>query len=507
MKSQALLDGETAGNECSSCAGDGKRWWLLRAPFRIFRDHFASSRMRLVLAISLALLAAGCARAPARARGSAAAPAPAAWTLAARPITRPGYRNETSIAIDPGTPSRVVAAWQIPATVGWSADGGATWSSAFLPSVARWQLSGDPVVAVDADGHAYAMYIAFDRPEDYDTLGRAAHRNGIFINRSDDGGRSWRAEPTAVIEQPERPGIPFEDKPGFAVDRSTVGARRGAVYAAWTEFRRHESVILFARSTDGARTFSAPVEISDRPGSPKDSVGADEGTDVEVAPDGTVYVVWSDSTGVLIDRSTDGGRTFGADVRIARTPDIVFGVPGVERANGYPSLAIDPRSGRLYVAWVDVRRGPPEPFLSTSDDGGRTWTAPAPVAGAARDTGAARDSLPRFFAWLAVDPRTGLVALGYYRGVDGTHLEYVLATSADGGRTFTERPWSARPFTPRGEFLGDYTGIDAFDGAIVAAWTEIAAPDSGAVSPRGRPNGRIVIGRAEGEEHGAGARK
>ncbi|HEU4642217.1 MAG TPA: sialidase family protein [Gemmatimonadaceae bacterium] len=448
--------------------------------------------MRPLLVISLALLA-GCARAPAGARGAAAAPAPTSWTLGAEPITRPGYRNETTIAIDPARPSRVVAAWQIPATVGWSEDGGLTWSSRFLPEVARWQLSGDPVVAVDADGHAYAMYIAFDRPEDYDTLGRAAHRNGIFINRSDDGGRSWRATPTAVIEQPERPGIPFEDKPAFGVDRSSDRARRGAVYAAWTEFRRRESVILFARSTDGARTFSAPIEISDRAGSPKDSVGADEGTDVEVAPDGTVYVVWSDSTGVLIDRSTDGGRTFGADVRIARTPDIVFGVPGVERANGYPSLEIDPRSGRLYVAWVDVRRGPPEPFLSYSDDGGRTWSAPAPVG--AREG----DARPRFFAWLTVDPLTGLVALGYYRGADETHLEYVLATSGDGGRTFTERPWSARPFAPRGEFLGDYTGIDALGGTIVSAWTEVAAPDSGTVLGLARPHGRIVIGRAVAE--------
>lgn len=422
-----------------------------------------------------------------------AAPAGAAApVLTAAAITAPGYRNETSIAIDPTAPARLVAAWQIPATVGWSADGGATWRSAPLPGVGQWQLSGDPVVAFDGDGHAYALYIAFDRPEDYDTLGRAAHRNGIFLNRSDDGGAHWRAEPTAVIAQPERAGIPFEDKPAFAIDEGSDPARRGAIYVAWTEFRRHESAILFARSTDGGASFAAPVEISDRPGSPKDSVGADEGTDLAVAPDGTVYVVWSDSVGIHLDRSADGGRTFGADVLVARTPDIVFDVPGVARANGYPSLELDPRSGRLYVAWVDARSGVPAPYLATSSDGGASWSAP--VAVATTDPEAAR-----FFAWLTVDPRTGLVALGYYRATRDRRLEYVLATSRDEGRSFGEHVWSARPFDPRGEFLGDYTGIDAFGGRVAAAWTEVAAPagaPGGPTGMRGQHHARVVVGGA-----------
>ncbi|HEX6536055.1 MAG TPA: sialidase family protein, partial [Gemmatimonadaceae bacterium] len=462
----------------------------------------------LAATLAAALTAAACAGGPAREPGAAPVPGrpgtgthgaeplppspdiPVTFALDAHAITTPGYHDETSIAIDPTDSLRLVAAWQIPATIGASTDGGVTWRSSPLPGVERWQLSGDPVVGYDADGHAYALYIAFDRPEDYDTLGKAAHRNGIFVNRSDDGGSTWRPEPTAVIEQPERAGVPFEDKPAFAIDRGRDPARRGAVYVAWTEFRRNESVILFARSTDGARTFGAPVVLSDRPGSPKDSVGAAEGTDVAVAPDGTVYVVWSDSTGILMDRSTDGGRTFGRDVRIARTPDIVFGVHGVERANGYPSLEIDPRSGRMYVMWVDVRATRPEPYLSTSDDGGVRWTLPTPVAGVGAN------GEPRFFAWMSVDPVTGLVAVSYYRGSSGGRLEYVLATSRDGGGAFIERAWSARPFDPRGQFLGDYTGVAAHAGTVVAAWTELAPADSGSagVGPLRRPGTRIVIG-------------
>jgi hypothetical protein len=407
------------------------------------------------------------------------------------PVTGGGYHNETSVAINPTRPENVIVAYQVPATVAASFDGGGSWSAAPLPDVGRWQLAGDPVVTFDGDGRAYAIYIAFDRPEDYDTLGKAAHRNGIFVNRSDDGGRTWRARPTAVIEQPERPGVPFEDKPWMVTDRSTDTSRRGNLYVAWSQFRRTETVILFSRSTDGGRSFSAPLTISDRAGSPKDTVGAAEGTDVAVAPDGTVWVVWTDSTGILLDRSTDQGRTFGRDMHVARTADIVFAVPGVSRANGYPSLEIDARTGRMYVLWVDRRSGVAAPYLVTSVDAGRSWSPPRGIAPA--------DSADRFFAWLSVDPVTGLAVVGQYRQRSADAIDYELAYSTDGGASFATRTWTRAPFAPAGQFLGDYTGIDAFGGVVMSAWTEaLVRPDSMRVSPsvRAAPFSRAVAGRA-----------
>lgn len=442
--------------------------------------------MSRALAISACLALAACVRG----NGPQAPATPAAPELRAVPVTGYGYHNETSVAVDPTRPDRVVTAFQVPATAGWSADGGRSWASAALPGTQAFDLSGDPVVFFDGDGHVYALYIAFVRPEDYDTLGKAAHRNGIFLNRSDDGGRTWRPQATAVSEQPERPGIPFEDKPMAAVDRSADPARRGHVYVAWTEFRRWETQILFARSTDGGLGFSAPIQISDRGGSPKDSVGAVEGTDVAVGPDGTVYVVWSDSTGILLDRSTDGGRTFGADTRVARTADIVFGVAGVARANGYPSIEADPRTGRLFVEWVDRRLGSAAVFLTVSTDGGRTWSEPRVVS-----DNAAPDGRDRFFSWMALDPKTGTLAIGYYRQEAGGLLRYVLSYSTDDGRTFRHVPWG-QPFVPGGEFLGDYTGVDAYDGVVYGAWTEAAPADSTPPLHGGGHRTRVVAGRA-----------
>lgn len=410
--------------------------------------------------------------------------------VSAVPVTNFGYNNETSIAVNPTRPTNVIATWQVPASAAASEDGGKSWVTQALPGTGSYQLAGDPLVLFDGDGRAYALYIAFDRPEDYDTLGKAAHRNGIFLNRSDDGGHTWGPQAT-IVSQPEQPGIPFEDKPMAAVDR-TSGPRRGTLYVAWTEFRRWQTVILFARSTDGGRTFSAPIEISDRPGSPKDTVGADEGTTLGVAPDGTVYVAWSDSTGVLIDRSGDGGTTWGADVRIARTPDIVFKVQGVARTNGYPALAVDPRDGRLFIEWVDRRYGGAAVLFSSSTDGGRSWSAPR----VASDNGPG-DPLDRFFSWMALDPRSGDLVIGYYRQEPAGALVYMLSYSLDRGATFRHQPWSAAPFPATGAFLGDYTGVDVFGGVAYAAWSAWPAPgDTTGGPPAPRQATRVVVGRA-----------
>lgn len=438
--------------------------------------------------------------------GGGAAPGPG-LPAGARPrvssvaVSGPGYHNETSVTIDPVRTGGVLAAWQIPATVAWSADAGATWKSVTLPGTDRWELAGDPAVTFDGDGRAFALFIAFDRPDDYRFLGRAAHRNGIFVSRSADGGRSW-SRPSPVVEHPEAPGIPFEDKPMMTTDRWSDSPWHGNLYVAWTQFRKESSGIRFARSTDGGQSFSAPIEISDAPGSPQDTLGADEGTDLAVGPGGTVYVVWSDSTGLLLDRSHDGGRSFGRDRHIRATGPIVFPVRGVARANGYPSLELDPRSGRLYVTWVDRSAGEADVYLVTSADRGRTWSDPVTVSEDAPGSG-----IDHFFAWTSVDPVSGLVVTGYYRsepGADGGRaLRYMLAWSTDGGATFSHRPWGGASFRPGGEFLGDYTGVDARAGVAYGAWTEVSPPTArgaaGGAAGGGRGpehRTRVVVGKA-----------
>src|SRR5262249_38089769 len=73
-----------------------------------------------------------------------------------------------------------------------------------------------------------------------------------------------------------------------------------------------------------------------------------------------------------------------------------------------PMPAIDAATGDLYVVWQDARfSGHDEIVVSTSSDGGATWTAPKRVS---PPTGH-----PAFTAAVAVSDTTGTVGVTYYQ--------------------------------------------------------------------------------------------
>ena len=53
-----------------------------------------------------------------------------------------------------------------------------------------------------------------------------------------------------------------------------------------------------------------PIEIDAHPGLPRDDNGAAEGFDGAVAPDGTLYAIWSQDNDIMFTVSKDGGKTF-----------------------------------------------------------------------------------------------------------------------------------------------------------------------------------------------------
>ena len=189
---------------------------------------------------------------------------------------QPGYHNEPTIAVNARNPQQAFAAYQAHATVVYSQDGGATWKTATGTASTDYGVSGDVASTYDKKGAAILCYISFDRLGTMNYWARGATRNGIFVRRSADGGATWDKQDHAVIAQPTKPGIPFEDKPGIAAD-NTDSPYAGNLYVGWTEFRIDESVILFARSTDGGVTWSTPIEISTHHGLPRDDNGAVEG--------------------------------------------------------------------------------------------------------------------------------------------------------------------------------------------------------------------------------------
>ncbi len=388
-----------------------------------------------------------------------------------------GYRNEPSIAVNAKNPSQIVAAYQVPASVAYSQDGGNSWKSATGTAPKDYRISGDVSVIYDKRGAAILCYIAFDKLGTTNYWAHGATRNGIFVRRSPDGGATWEPEAHAVIAQPTSPGVPFEDKPYIAAD-NTNSKYAGNLYVGWTEFRLDESVILFSRSTDGGLTWSTPITISTHHGLPRDDNGAVEGFTGAVAADGTLYVAWADGDAIAFTSSRDGGKTFAKSRSAIQTAPLYFDVTGLDRANGFPQLDIDARHGRhglLYVTWSDYRDGDIGVYCATSTDKGKRWTKPVRV-----NSNPPHDGTDQFFQWLAVDPATGAANLIFYdRRLDPRDKKttVTLARSNDGGRTFTNYAWTTDAFVPtRDDFLGDYIGVAALNNKVYGVWAEIAPP-------------------------------
>lgn len=386
---------------------------------------------------------------------------------------KPGFFTEPVVAINPRDPNQVAVAFQDNAHIAYSTDSGKNWQIAAGTEPPNYRVSGDVSVAYDNQGHAILCYMAFDKLGTFNYWGHNSSRNGLFIRRSMDGGKTWEAQHVPIIEHPTEPGVPWEDKPYIVAD-STQGPFGGNLYVGWTRWTLTDSEILISRSTDGGTTWSKPVEIDDHPGLPRDDNGAAEGFEGTVGPDGTVYIVWAQENKIMFVTSHDGGKTFSHAREIIKTAPIMFQIQNVERTNGFPQIAIDPHGGpqgsNLYVTWSDYRNGDTDVFLSSSHDHGETWGPAVRVNNDPTHNGA-----DQFFQWLAVDPIDGVVNVVFYdrRGDPANRKEIVvLARSTDGASSFNNFAWTSEPFDASGVFFGDYTGLAALNGRVYGVWTE-----------------------------------
>lgn len=117
-------------------------------------------------------------------------------------------------------------------------------------------------------------------------------------------------------------------------------------------------------------------------------------------PDGTLFVIRAEGSKVLLARSTDTGKTFGASVSLTPAP-----VDGDWGPDSRPQLAVTPQ-GRIVATWAifQDRRFNGRVFFTSSNDGGATFAAPQPITSDAtsqRFQSVAVDSNGKVFtAWL-----------------------------------------------------------------------------------------------------------
>src|SRR6202049_175307 len=397
--------------------------------------------------------------------------APSAQVFTLTPA--PGFFTEPAIAVNPSNPQQVVGVFQDNVHAAYSQDAGHTWQLAKDVDPKNYRISGDVSAAFDNQSHAFVCYIAFDKLGTFNYWAHGATRNGIFVRRSLDGGKTWEADHIPVAEQTSSAGIPFEDKPYIVADNSK-SKYAGNLYIGWTRWRLADSQMVLSRSTDDGKTWSQPIEIDAHPGLPRDDNGAAEGFDGVVGPDGKLYAIWSQDNAIMLTTSRDGGRTFSRASPVIHTGPIMFAIQTLERANGFPQIDIDPNSKRLYVTWSDYRNGDLDVFIAASDSGGKHWSAPGRVNNDPVHNGA-----EQFFQWLAVDPTDGSIRVLFYdRRGDAQNRKQivVLARSTDGGRSFNNYAWTDEPFEASGVFFGDYSGIATYGGRVYGIWTEKPVP-------------------------------
>src|SRR5260370_38579920 len=134
--------------------------------------------------------------------------------------------------------------------------------------------------------------------------------------------------------------------------------------------------VELVRSDDQAATWTTPTVLP-----PRGGIGSFPIIDAN----GRLYVMWlagwpSGNQRLVVSFSDDFGQTFSPISDIS--PVCPFNVAGFSRGQvpAFPSAAIDrsggPMDGRLYVAFHSACAGVGNAYLTSSDDGGQTWSEP-----------------------------------------------------------------------------------------------------------------------------------
>jgi hypothetical protein len=331
--------------------------------------------------------------------------------------------NEPSLCIDPNNPNRIAIGWRQfdttnsnfrQAGYGSSANGGMSWT--FGGVLQTNVFRSDPVLATDAEGRFY--YLSLNNPNTF----------ACDIWRSTNGGASW------VLVGPAVGG----DKSWMTID-TTPSPGHGTIYQAWQTVSP-TGTRDFSLSYDGGVTWTNPFVIPQTPifgtldvgpqgqvyligtsggqfwlnrstnatnhaasfnfdltvpvnlagqllfgGVPSPGgllgqawVAVDRST---TATRGNVYALCSTGNAsnqcdVVFARSTNGGATWSAPVRINTDP-------GTNAFHWFGTISVAP-NGRVDVCWYDTRSNTnnlfSELYYSYSVNGGVTWSPNTPVS-------------------------------------------------------------------------------------------------------------------------------
>ncbi|WP_180728713.1 sialidase family protein [Paraburkholderia sp. PGU19] len=451
----------------------------------------------------------------------------------------PATSIEPWVATDPINPSRLLVGhqqdrWNNGGSRGLvgvvSNDAGSTWTNSIPPGVTdctggKFRRASDPWVDFAQDGTAFFFSLVLDPAQPTTPFG--ARNSAMLVSRSVDHGATW--QPPVTLIRNNSPHV-LNDKNSLTADPTA----NKYVYAVWDQLSvfpqtkdaaqllaENDGVLIarklrkaaasaaggaplfkfnftgpsfFSRSIDNGVTWSTATPIY-QPGTNAQTID----NIVRVLPDGTlldfftaINVTPSGLSIGYIKSANKGvnwtGPTFPHDISVVGvvTPD--SGQP-VRDASILYSVAVNPKSGAIYLTWQDDRFSnatcttptgsiPIDGIVfSESDDGGATWSTPMMINKTpANATNPCRQQA--FIPAVVASGDGNTVVVTYYdfrndtntpAGFEGTDYFAVFCSTActNPANWGAEQKLTTASFNmldapvAGGHFLGDYMGLAA----------------------------------------------